>query len=57
MGRTPHKCPTCKGYKRVEGVPCTTCSATGVVWDGPVEEAVEAPDDHRDLTFTPEVPR
>ncbi|MET0602944.1 MAG: hypothetical protein ABW167_13250 [Baekduia sp.] len=33
MSPAPHTCPTCSGSKtNVNGGPCPTCNATGVVW-------------------------
>lgn len=52
-----HTCPTCSGdKKREDGLPCATCSETGVVWeeDGVIEATVpEVVGGPRDLTDYP----
>lgn len=49
----PYKCPTCSGRKRVDGEPCPTCEATGVVWAPPnmAESGELAGQDALDLTY------
>lgn len=43
-----HECPTCHGRREVDGQPCATCDAKGVVFE--VEEAPDAPEGTLDLT-------